>query len=106
MLLLVLHSGAFPEETVAESVCVLPTVIETEDEESLIFGCFTVMVQVLDTPSTFAVILAVPCLTAVTVLSVDQNGNITALKKGRAYVYAREDGIKTSCVVTVSEPNA
>lgn len=40
------------------------------------------------------------------VLSVDQNGNITALKKGRAYVYAREDGIKTSCVVTVSEPNA
>lgn len=37
------------------------------------------------------------------VLSVDQNGNITALKKGRAYVYAREDGIKTSCVVTVSE---
>lgn len=66
MLLLVLHSGAFPEETVAESVCVLPTVIETEDEESLIFGCFTVMVQVLDTPSTFAVILVVPCLTAVT----------------------------------------
>lgn len=40
------------------------------------------------------------------VLSVDQNGNITALKKGRAYVYAREDGIKTSCAVTVSEPNA
>lgn len=40
------------------------------------------------------------------VLSVDQNGNITALKKGRAYVYAREDGIKTSCSVTVSEPEA
>ncbi len=38
------------------------------------------------------------------VLSVDQSGNITALKKGRAYVYAREDGIKTSCVVTVREP--
>ena len=40
------------------------------------------------------------------VLSVDQQGNITALKKGRAYVYAREDGIKTSCVVTVSETPA
>lgn len=38
------------------------------------------------------------------VLSVDQNGSITALKKGRAYVYAREDGIKTSCAVTVSDP--
>jgi len=38
------------------------------------------------------------------VLSVSQDGSITALKKGRAYVYAREDGIKTSCVVTVSEP--
>lgn len=40
------------------------------------------------------------------VLSVDQNGNITALKKGRAYVYAREDGIKASCAVTVSEPES
>lgn len=38
------------------------------------------------------------------VLSVDQNGNVTALKKGRAYVYAREDGIKASCAVTVNEP--
>lgn len=38
------------------------------------------------------------------ILSVDQDGNITALKKGRAYIYAREDGIKASCVVTVSEP--
>lgn len=38
------------------------------------------------------------------VLSVDQYGNVTALKKGRAYVYAREDGIKASCVITVSEP--
>lgn len=38
------------------------------------------------------------------VVNVDANGNITALKKGRAYVYAREDGIKTSCIVTVSEP--
>lgn len=38
------------------------------------------------------------------VLSVDQNGRVTALKKGRAYVYAREDGIRTSCAVTVSDP--
>lgn len=38
------------------------------------------------------------------VLSVRPDGSITAHKKGRAYVYAREDGIKVSCVVTVSEP--
>lgn len=37
------------------------------------------------------------------ILSVDQNGNIIARQKGRAYVYAREDGVKTSCIVTVSE---
>ncbi|MDE7310269.1 MAG: Ig-like domain-containing protein [Eubacterium sp.] len=37
------------------------------------------------------------------VLSVDQNGNVTARKKGRAYVYAREDGVKASCVITVNE---
>ena len=64
--LLVLHSGALPEETVADSVRVSPTVMAREDAASLITGCFTVTVQVLDTPSTFAVILAVPCLTAVT----------------------------------------
>ncbi len=37
------------------------------------------------------------------VISIDQNGNIKALQKGRAYVYAREDGIKVRCAVTVSE---
>lgn len=37
------------------------------------------------------------------VVSVDQNGILTARQKGRAYIYAREDGIKTSCIVTVSE---
>lgn len=37
------------------------------------------------------------------VISIDQNGNIRALKKGRAYVYAREDGVKVRCTVTVSE---
>lgn len=44
------------------------------------------------------------CTSNSNVLAVDQNGNITALKKGRAYVYAREDGIKASCAVTVSDP--
>lgn len=37
------------------------------------------------------------------VLSVDQNGRIRARKKGRAYVYAREDGIKERCTVTVTD---
>lgn len=37
------------------------------------------------------------------VISIDRNGNIRALKKGRAYVYAREDGVKVRCTVTVSE---
>lgn len=40
------------------------------------------------------------------VLSVDEYGNVTALKKGRAYIYAREDGIKASCTVIVSEPES
>ncbi len=38
------------------------------------------------------------------ILSIDQSGNVTARKKGRAYIYAREDGKKASCQVTVSEP--
>lgn len=38
------------------------------------------------------------------VLSVDENGVITALKKGKAYVYAKEDGTKARCQVQVIEP--
>lgn len=38
------------------------------------------------------------------ILSVSQDGTVTARQKGRAYVYAREDGVKTSCIVTVQEP--
>ena len=64
--LLVVHSGVLPEETLAESVRVSPTVSASVEAESLIVGCFTVIVQVVDVPSTVAVILAVPCFTAVT----------------------------------------
>lgn len=37
------------------------------------------------------------------VATVDEHGIITARQKGRAYIYAREDGVKASCIVTVSE---
>lgn len=37
------------------------------------------------------------------VVSVDADGTITARQKGRAYVYAREDGVKASCIVTVKD---
>jgi uncharacterized protein YjdB len=34
---------------------------------------------------------------------VDSSGSITALAKGRAYIYAKEDGISARCVVYVTE---
>lgn len=34
---------------------------------------------------------------------VDETGNVTALKKGRAYIYAAEDGVKVRCTVYVTE---
>ncbi|MCI8919194.1 MAG: Ig domain-containing protein [Eubacterium sp.] len=37
------------------------------------------------------------------VATVDADGTITARQKGKAYIYAREDGVKSSCIVTVSE---
>lgn len=36
-------------------------------------------------------------------LSVASDGTITAWQKGRAYVYASEDGTKVRCIVTVTE---
>jgi len=39
----------------------------------------------------------------VNVLSVDKNGKVTARQKGKAYVYACEDGTKVSCIVKVTE---
>lgn len=39
------------------------------------------------------------------VASVDENGKITALKKGTCYIYAQEDGTKVSCKVTVKNKN-
>lgn len=39
------------------------------------------------------------------IAAVDQNGRVTALRKGRAYIYAREDGAKASCRITVKDPN-
>jgi uncharacterized protein YjdB len=37
------------------------------------------------------------------VCSVDESGQITAWQKGRAYIYASEDGTKVRCVVHVTE---
>lgn len=37
------------------------------------------------------------------IVSVDTKGNITGLQKGKAYVYAAEDGIKIRCIVHVTE---
>ncbi|MBP5158931.1 MAG: Ig-like domain-containing protein [Lachnospiraceae bacterium] len=38
------------------------------------------------------------------ILAVDEDGTIKALKKGKAYVYAKAGGAKEKCLVTVSEP--
>lgn len=38
-----------------------------------------------------------------TVASVDSEGNVTARQKGKAYIYAKEDGAKASCIVQVAE---
>lgn len=40
------------------------------------------------------------------VAAVDSHGIITARQKGKAYIYAREDGVKVSCIVTIREPQA
>lgn len=37
------------------------------------------------------------------VATVSENGAVTAVKKGRAYIYATEDGIKLRCTVNVTE---
>lgn len=37
------------------------------------------------------------------ILSIDTDGTITAWQKGRAYVYASEDGTKVRCVVSVTD---
>lgn len=37
------------------------------------------------------------------ILSINSNGQIKALKKGKAYVYAKEDGTKVKCTVYVTE---
>jgi uncharacterized protein YjdB len=39
----------------------------------------------------------------INVVTVDSTGKITALKKGRAYVYAAEDGTKVKCTVYVTD---
>ncbi len=39
----------------------------------------------------------------VNVAAVNERGTITAVKKGRAYIYAAEDGIKVRCTVNVTE---
>lgn len=37
-------------------------------------------------------------------LTVSSNGLITARQAGKAYVYVREDGVKESCIVTITDP--
>lgn len=37
------------------------------------------------------------------ILSINSNGQIKALKKGKAYVYAKEDGTKVKCTIKVTE---
>jgi uncharacterized protein YjdB len=37
------------------------------------------------------------------IVTVDSNGKITALQKGKAYIYACEDGTKVRCTVHVTE---
>jgi uncharacterized protein YjdB len=37
------------------------------------------------------------------VATVDETGTVTALQKGRAYIYATEDGVKIRCIVFVTE---
>ena len=37
------------------------------------------------------------------ILSVTPDGTITAWQKGRAYIYAAEDGTKVRCVIYVTE---
>lgn len=39
----------------------------------------------------------------INVVSVDSNGKITARQPGKAYIYAKEDGVKASCIVTVAK---
>ncbi|MCR5784376.1 MAG: Ig-like domain-containing protein [Eubacterium sp.] len=39
----------------------------------------------------------------INVVSVDEYGNLTARQKGKAYIYAKEDGVKVSCIVKVTE---
>lgn len=38
------------------------------------------------------------------IVSVDSQGRVTALQKGRAYIYAKEDGVKAKCSVIVKDP--
>lgn len=37
------------------------------------------------------------------IISINSNGQIKALKKGKAYVYAKEDGTKVKCTIKVTE---
>ena len=40
------------------------------------------------------------------IVSVDSYGLITAWQKGRAYIYAKEDGAKVRCIITVTDNEA
>ncbi len=64
--LLLFHAGALPELTAAVSFNDLPFLIVADDLLSEIVGDFTVISHSFVTPSRLAVIIAVPCLMAVT----------------------------------------
>lgn len=39
----------------------------------------------------------------INVVTVDSRGNIEARQEGKAYIYAKEDGVKVSCIVQVTD---
>lgn len=67
--MLLLKSGGLPEDTVAVIFFFLPVFNIKEAGDMVICGFMTVILQVFDTPSTVAVIAAVPFLCAVTIPS-------------------------------------
>ncbi len=40
------------------------------------------------------------------IVTISSDGTITAWQKGRAYLYASEDGTKVKCIVTVTDPES
>jgi len=71
------HAGKMPEDTVAVIVAVAPFLRLNSDELKVIIGFSTTTSQLFDTPSTVAVMVAVPCLTAVIVPNPSTTATLT-----------------------------